>query len=280
MPEPVALISGGHRCRLKWHRGRRHATDIAFNPDRIAQGLAAGAAVEIDLNPLACGGWAVLHDDTLDRETTGTGPVAAITTDALRALRLRDNDGRPTDLPVATLAALAEALATAEITPGGHLQLDLKVGIEALTDTNVAGFARSVAPVAAHMILSGGDAAAVLRLAERSGVGIGYDPCHEAEMIDLVRSRDFDGFTARAIAAMPEARIVYLHRGLVAFADSCGADLIAPFRARGQEVDVYTIPDASAANLAEVRRLIALRADQITTDDPDALAKALHPLEG
>ncbi len=275
MAEPVAILQDGHRCRLKWHRGRRHADDIAFAPNRIRQGLAAGAAVEIDLNPLACGGWAVLHDATLDRETTGTGPVAEATAADLARLRLRDNAGRPSDVPVATLAGLAEALAEGPLAPGGHLQLDLKVGAEALTEANVEGFRAAVAPVAGRMILSGGDAAAVLRLAERSGVGIGFDPCHEGAMLDLVRGRDFDGFTMRAIAAMPEARIVYLHRALVAFADAQGADLCAPFRARGQEVDVYTFADAGPESLAEVRRLLELRVDQVTTDDPAALSAAL-----
>jgi len=276
MPEPIALVKDGHRCRLKWHRGRRQATDVAFSPERIVQGLAAGAAVEIDLNPLACGGWAVLHDATLDRETTGTGPVAAMTAKDLVALRLRDNGGQATGLPVATLAGLGEGLAGMTVATGGHLQLDLKVGAGALTGDNVAGFVAAVAPVARHMVLSGGDAAAVRRLAERAGVGVGFDPCHEALVVDLLRGRDFDGFVRRAIAAMPEARIIYLHRALVAFADDHGADPIAPFRARGQEVDVYTFADAGAASLAAIDRLMALRADQITTDDPAAVSAAMN----
>lgn len=94
-------------------------------------------------------------------------------------------------------------------------------------------------------------------------------------MVDLLRSGDFDSFAARAIAAMPGARIIYLHRALVAHADSRGADLIAPFHAVGQEVDVYTFADAGAATCAEIRRLIALRADQITVDDPAAVAASL-----
>lgn len=280
MAEPVALFLGGHRCRLKWHRARRHAGDTAFDPARIRQGLAAGAAVEVDLNPLACGDWAVLHDATLDRETTGCGPVASMTAAGLAALRLRDNAGAATGLPVGTLAGLAQGLMQdpdgAVRVAGGHLQLDLKVGAEALTADNVAGFVAAVAPLAGRVVLSGGDAAAVLRLAQRAGVGVGFDPCHAAATMDLARGRDFDGFVRRAIAAMPEARIVYLHRDLVAFADSHGADLIAPFRANGQEVDVYTFPDAAAATLDALRRVIALGVDQITTDDPAAIEAAMR----
>lgn len=277
MPDPIAIHRDGHRCRLKWHRGRRHATDIAFDPDRIRQGLFAGAAVEIDLNPLACGGWAVLHDATLERETTGSGPVSATTAETLAGLWLRANDGRPTDRPVATLAQLCDGLDDAPLPGGGHLQLDIKVGAEALTPENVAGFVRATGPVAGHAILSGGDAAAVNRLADRTGMETGYDPCLDAAMVDLVRNRTFDEFVARASAAMPGARIIYLHRALVAHADAHGADLIAPFRARGQEVDVYTFADTSPQTLDEVRRMLRLRADQVTTDDPAALAGAFAP---
>lgn len=274
MAEPVAIVLGGHRCRLKWHRGRRHADDIAFSPSRIEQGLAAGASVEIDLNPLACGGWAVLHDATLDRETTGTGPVSELGADELALLRLRANGGTPSDLPVATLAGLSKALA-GRIGEGGLLQLDLKVGVEALTPDNVAGFATAVRPMAGQMILSGGDAAAVLRLAEQSGVAVGFDPCHEAASLELMRDERFDSFVAGALAAVPGARIIYLDRHLVDFAEGRGVNLVAPFRAAGREVDVYTYRDAGPDALDGIRRAVALGADQVTTDDPAAVAVAL-----
>jgi glycerophosphoryl diester phosphodiesterase len=208
IPEaPVAHVTpDGHRMALKWHRGRRQAGDMAFSPRRIAEAFAAGASVEIDLNPLACGDWAVIHDATLDRETTGTGPVAACTAGVLATLRLRDETGAPTDVPVASLAGLARAAAAGPIGAGTLLQLDLKVGTGALTPGNVAGFAQAVAPVAAHAILSGGDAAAVRRLAEAAGLVMGYDPCHEGASLDLARTGRFDDFVAGALAALPRLR--------------------------------------------------------------------------
>lgn len=63
---------------------------MAFSPACIAAGPAAGARVEVDINPLAHGDWEVIHDATLDRVTTGAGPVAAMSADALSGLRLRD----------------------------------------------------------------------------------------------------------------------------------------------------------------------------------------------
>ena len=59
------------------------------------------------------------------------------------------------------------------------------------------------------------------------------------------------------------------------FAADDGFDLIAAFHAAGRRVDAYTIKRADAAGLAAARRLLALRVDQITTDDAEGLAAAL-----
>ena len=45
--------------------------------------------VEFDIHPTADGEIVVIHDATLDRTTTGTGPVAARTLAQLRALSLK-----------------------------------------------------------------------------------------------------------------------------------------------------------------------------------------------
>jgi glycerophosphoryl diester phosphodiesterase len=58
-------------------------------------------------------------------------------------------------------------------------------------------------------------------------------------------------------------------------ADAAGFDLIAAFQAEGREVDAYTIRRADAAGVAAARALVALGADQVTTDDPEGLGAAL-----
>jgi glycerophosphoryl diester phosphodiesterase len=276
MLEPVTHITpDGHRVALKWHRARRQAGDMAFSPARITQGLAVGASVEVDIHPLACGDWAVIHDATLDRETTGQGPVAAMTAADLAGAYLRDGAGASSGVPVGTLSRLVRDAARGDIGAGALLQLDLKVDTDALTPGNVAGFAAAVAPIAAHLILSGGDAGAVLRLANAAGVAVGYDPCHAQASVDLARTGRFDAFASEALAAMPDARMIYLDRHLVALAAARGADLVAPFRAAGRQVDVYTFRDTGPADLAAARAAVALRADQITTDDPAGMRDAL-----
>jgi hypothetical protein len=83
------LYRDGHRTRLKWHMGRRVRTDVPFTPSRAREAMALGASFEVDLNPHAGAGFAVLHDATLDRETDGQGAVLATAPDDLRRLKLR-----------------------------------------------------------------------------------------------------------------------------------------------------------------------------------------------
>jgi glycerophosphoryl diester phosphodiesterase len=75
-PDGVALERDGHRTLFKWHCGRRYRDDVNFTASRIIEGLRLGASIEVDLRRHTGGGFAVLHDATLDRETDGSGEVA------------------------------------------------------------------------------------------------------------------------------------------------------------------------------------------------------------
>jgi glycerophosphoryl diester phosphodiesterase len=77
---------------------------------------------EIDVRRSADGVLFLLHDDSLDRTTTGTGPVDGLAWPALATLRLRDPDGAVVE---DTIPTLADALALARET-GLVLNLDLK----------------------------------------------------------------------------------------------------------------------------------------------------------
>lgn len=63
----------------------------------------------------------LLHDATLDRTTTGAGPLQRVSRETLGALKLRDNAGRATGF---SLPALSEALDWADGT--AILELDIK----------------------------------------------------------------------------------------------------------------------------------------------------------
>ena len=275
MRNAISVERGGHRTFLKWHRARRRAADPVFTGRRIVEGLRAGASVEVDLVVHGESGFAVLHDLTLDRETTGSGPVRTATAPMLRGLRLRAEDGTPLADPVMLLEDLAELLAREPAHPEGLLQLDFKEG-QKLDAATVAAFARIVAPVAGHLILSSGDVEAVRRLSDGvEGLRIGHDPCHFGALDRLRESRDFVGFVADALVDAPQAEMIYLEHRLVLAAEEDGFDMVAAFHDAGRRVDAYTIRKADAEGTEAAVRLLVLRVDQITTDDPEGLGTAL-----
>ena len=81
----------------------------------------APVLIELDVRRTSDGELILLHDATLDRTTTGTGNVAAITQEALAALKLKDPTGAVTPYRVPTFKAVlawakkAEALLQVEV---------------------------------------------------------------------------------------------------------------------------------------------------------------------
>ncbi len=243
-----------------------------FTGARILEGLRLGASVEVDLVVHADRGYAVLHDLSVERETTGSGKVADLGAAALRSFNLRGEDGEPLADKVMLLEDLCALLAQGGLHADALLQLDYKEDWRALDEAAIASFKESVAPVARHMILSSGDAESVRLLTGGvEGLRIGYDPCHDGALERLAQSRDFVGFVRNAVAASPRAEMIYLYFGLVLEADRQGFDIVAAFHAEGRRVDAYTINRANAESQPKVARLLELKVDQITTDDPEGL---------
>jgi glycerophosphoryl diester phosphodiesterase len=278
MADGIAIVRGGHRTLFKWHRARKHGTDLPFTAERILEGMRLGASVEVDLVKHAEGGFAVLHDFNLDHDTTGTGPVADASAALLRGLHLKDAAGRPTAHRLMLLEDLAGLLAAGDgISPDAILQLDLKEDAPALGAKEVATFAASITPVARHFILSGGHPQAIARLGDAvPELAMGFDPCHEGTMEVLLESRDFPTFVKGALKAAPRATMIYLEYRLVLFAIEHGFDLVAAFHAAGKTIDAYTINVANRESAAIAERLLALKVDQITTDDPVGLEGLLQ----
>lgn len=104
------------------HRGG--AREVAENSRAAFRHTVAPGAdqVEFDVHRTADGGLVVLHDATLERTTTGTGPVAALELDEIRRLRLRD---RPEET-VPTFEEVLDLLAPAAI----GLRVEIKPGVE------------------------------------------------------------------------------------------------------------------------------------------------------
>lgn len=100
----------------------------ASTPENSLAGIrATGTAIrpallEIDVTRTKDGALVLMHDDTLDRTTTGLGPVADRTLAEVRSARLIDGNGKVTDEPPPTLR---EALAAAGKV-GAIVTLDFK----------------------------------------------------------------------------------------------------------------------------------------------------------
>ena len=136
------------------------------------------ALLEIDVQVSRDGVLFLLHDDRLDRTTTGTGVARELDWAALAQLQLRDNSGAVTEARIPTLAQ-ALMLAKAQ---GGVVQLDIKRGVD---------FAAVVAAVRAagaerHVIIityRDEDALAVARLAPELMVSAGVNSPAAAERL-------------------------------------------------------------------------------------------------
>ncbi|HEV7345577.1 MAG TPA: glycerophosphodiester phosphodiesterase family protein [Devosia sp.] len=275
MADPVYLERHGHRTWLKWHRGRRKASDPAFTGARILEAMRLGASVEVDLVIHANHGCAILHDTSLERETTGTGKVRDASAETLRALHLRGNDGTPLPDRVMVLEDLCALLRDTPPHPDALLQLDFKEDRAALDAVTIANFGVSVSPVASHVILSGGDLNAISPLANSAeALRIGYDPCYGESLARLQASGDFSRFISDALAAAPDAEMIYLAWEIVLAAQDVGFDIVAPIHRAGRRIDAWTIRQVTPETLAQVDRLLALQVDQITTDDPEGLFAA------
>lgn len=84
----------------------------------------APALLEVDVSQTRDGVLVLMHDDELDRTTTGTGLVREATLSELQALQLEDETGRALDARIPTLRAALDWAADKTI-----IELDVKRGV-------------------------------------------------------------------------------------------------------------------------------------------------------
>lgn len=276
MGDPLYIDRDGHRTWLKWHRGRRRAADPVFTGARIVEAMRLGASVEVDLVVTGDKGFAVLHDTSLDRETTGKGAVAETRDAHIRSLHLRGNDGAPIADTVMLLGDLCTLIEQGQVHPDALLQLDYKQDETVLDPRAVTNFARATTSIANNIIVSSGSSAAIdLLVAAAPGMKQGFDPSDATRFRAALAGGKLEDFVDEAMAAMPAADLIYLHWEMVTTAQDAGFDMIAAFHRHGTRVDAWTIREVTPATLEQVNRLLALKVDQITTDDPEGLFAAL-----
>ena len=118
----AAVSAAGPDVRVAAHRGG--ALLWAENGlTAFRNALALGADyLELDTHLTADGEVVVIHDPTLDRTTTGRGPVSARRLAELADMRLKARDGRVTEDTVPTLAQVLDTLKPS----GAQLLLEIK----------------------------------------------------------------------------------------------------------------------------------------------------------
>ena len=215
--------------------------------------------LEFDVHLSKDGEVVVIHDPTLDRTTTGRGPVRERTLAELRALRLRDRTGAVTDETVPALddvAALAmrtgrQMLLEIKVNEAGHRYPGIEEKVFAVLDRHRA----TPATVVMAFERETWRRVRALRPDARAGA--------------LYSRRTIEDVRSTLKAELDQARqagvaLLGLHQGLI------DADTVALVRNERMSLGVWTVNDEAA-----IRRIIDLGVDVIITDRPDLAKSAL-----
>jgi glycerophosphoryl diester phosphodiesterase len=216
--------------------------------------------VETDVHLTADGTVVLIHDPTLDRTTTGRGPVGAATLADLAPLRLRGLDGSATEERVPTLASLLELLAPTRT----DLLLEVKV---AANHARYPGIEERVLEV----LRAAGFAPRVLAMAfERETVARfrALDPAIRTALL-IGRGQVIRGgvpaATSLAWAVEVGAVAVGLDHRLL------DAGVVAAARAAGLGIAAWTVDSER-----DLRRVIDLGVDVVISDRPDVARRLLR----
>jgi glycerophosphoryl diester phosphodiesterase len=241
------------------HRGQPDPDAAENSLESFTRSLDKGPIlIEIDIARTADGELMLLHDDTLDRTTTGRGPIGRHSYRELRQLYLKDGKGEQLSERIPTLE---EALIWAR-RKGAVLQLDLKKGVgidEVVRLVRATRTERQVILIA----YTSADAQAAMRAAPEMMVSASdRNPANVQRLLDS-RNPRLLGFTGTTEPS-PE---------LIARMDAAGIEAITGTLGRsGQRLDDRYMADGDGSEYAELAaRGVAL----IATDRPADAWKAL-----
>jgi glycerophosphoryl diester phosphodiesterase len=268
-----------HPPRLKWHMLRRRKSDPGHLRANLDDALRAGAACEVDLQFTADGHAVCLHDDTLDRETTGHGPPGALRRAEIERLFQRAPDGTPLDAGPLFLDEIVAAVSRHTVPGGGLVQLDIKTGYDALEDSGVRRMAAAIDGAGARFVAGSCDWRIATRLATAiPGTRAGFDPLDFYPRSLPLDAAAYRALGERTLAAAPDAAIFYLEARLVLGGLAHGVNLIEAVGRNGTEIDVWTV-DADRPDLRVVlEALVRAGAGQVTSNDPEMLAPLLEDI--
>jgi len=235
------------------------------------RGAIAGGAqlLELDVHLTADGEVAVIHDPTLDRTTTGTGPLARCSADDLRRARLRGPDGAVTEDCVPTLGEVLAVAVPAGVgllveikTPGPAVTYRRKgAEVERVPGPRYEGLERTVI-----------DALTRAGCADRCVI-LAFNPAVVAEVRKLAPALPTTLLVDRHVTAagvQPMEAVAWARDAGVTFLglhhSLCDAPLVAAAHEAGLSVGVFTVND-----VADRDRVVAAGVDVIITDRPELI---------
>ena len=272
----IVLRKGAARARHDdWpvnfaHRGASaRAPENTLEAFQLAVGAGAGG-LELDVHMTRDKEIVVIHDATVDRTTDGSGAVAEMELDELRALDAsygfspdggRTHPYRGRGLRIPTLAEVYERF------PAAFVNIDIKESQPGVEET-VLRVIRDAGAEERSLVVSS-DHAVVRRFRRVSGGGI---------------STGASRIETGAFYLLSRLRLERLYRpaydALQVPVEHEGITLVTPrfleaAHSREVRVDAWTINDAG-----EMRRLLDLGVDVIMTDLPETLAVVLEERRG
>ena len=253
-----AAPAAGPATRVAAHRGGAglwpENSLLAFR-----RALAPGVdALEFDLHMTADGELVVLHDPTLDRTSTGTGPVRDLKLADLAGVRLKTRDGTVTDERVPTFAGLLDLASPASVELLPEIKVDANRQRYDSIEKKVLALLRARG-LLARTTIQAFRPETIRRLRE-------LEP--KARTMLLVGRGDVERDRARPADAVRRARdlgatdLGMNHRLI-------DADVVAAARAAGIRISAWTVNEE-----AHIRRMVGLGVDVVMSDRPD-LAKRL-----
>ncbi|OLC52410.1 MAG: hypothetical protein AUH85_17230 [Chloroflexi bacterium 13_1_40CM_4_68_4] len=296
-PDSRLRTSTGRIVELKVHR----CNWSGAHPENSLSALEECARervlrVEIDVQMLRDTGWAVFHDDRLDRATTARGLVRNTTAVELARARFRGTSQR--------VPLLSEALAlVANAAFPGTIELDLKEQLP-IPWPRVEELARAVEPAKDRIVFGGTSDWNLRRLltvdptlpvslnphayidyGERNGrLGLGaygYLDAHPlarrrfGDLSDYLRDR-FGG-VMRLVPGVREAHLRL--RMFEKMLDDGVADAAEIFHAMNVKVDVWTLDAGMARWQKRLARALGAGVDIITTNTAHALAASARSMD-
>jgi glycerophosphoryl diester phosphodiesterase len=262
LPEVFDCLRERRLALVSAHRGQKDPDAPENSLESFGNTVERGPIfIEIDIARSADGVLMLMHDQTLDRTTTGTGPLAAKTYRELRQIHLKDAKGEALDERIPTLE---EALVWAK-RRGAVLQLDIKPGVP-LADVVRHVRANRMEGQVILIAYSLADSRAAMRAAPEMMVSAsGRTPAETAALLREATPRML-GFTG---TREPDP-------ALIARMDAAGVEAITGTLGRpGQRLDDRYLADGNGSEYADLAaRGVALIASDQPVEAWRALKKA------